>query len=1112
MAANLRRRGFSGLADAVDPKVWTDKDVAALIARAEGVSRGGAARYRTPGTVFAADVVPFQSGKPGGNPGGDVERFERLAQQVRDEYSASGSTMTFDQYKEKIDPIHDKLFEAQRRLRKWQEGRAAESIEDVFPGYQEIPIGTKIMAVHGIRFKEPTRATVIGRAGSRVGDKAWILPVVDFGDGNGRTILPGDIKEVFAGPKASSNSNTQFARGGTKAAKASWDAPEESQFDSMVYTLQDKQVDTKRVVESIRKASNTLSDQADVYLQEELFHGRTAKRTEDFVNRELKPAIEDMQTRGITVEQLDQYLHARHAKEANELIAERNPDIQDAGSGMATADAQAYLAGLDPKQKSDLAAVAKKIDGIIKGTRDLYAAYGLESADTVSGWADMFQHYVPLMREDHDGSMGIGQGFSIKGKETKGRTGSANAKVVDILANIALQRERAIVRGEKNRVSNALVGLAQANPNPDFWSVGPPPPIQVYNPKTNQVEDRVDPLFKSRENVVVAKVLMPSGAVEERAVMFNESNERALRMAKALKNLDTAQMEGLLANSAKITRYFSAINTQYNPVFGVVNLVRDFQGAILNLSSTPLAGHSKEIAAHTLSALKGVYLDARAARDGKTPTSAWATLWEEFQDEGGQTGYRDLFRTSADRADAIKNELDPTKWMDSGLGKFFTAGGRLKVPLTVAQKGAQGLFGWLSDYNLAMENAVRLAAYKTALEQGMSKQRAASIGKNLTVNFNRKGQVGQQAGALYAFFNASMQGSARIAQTLFTMNGSDPRSIRLSSAGKKIVYGGILLGTMQAVLLAAAGFDDEEPPDFVRERSLVIPVGGKNYITIPMPLGLHILPNLGRIPTEFVLGGFKKPVDHVVKLLGLFIDAFNPVGGGASLVQTLSPTAIDPIVALAENRDWTGKPIARTGFNQATPGHKLTRDTASAPAKMLSEWINILSGGTEHVRGVFSPTPDQIDYLWGQVTGGVGREVNKIDQTVSSLVSGEDLPPYKVPLIGRFYGNSDSQSSQASSFYANLNAINEHEAEVKGLRKEGKGAEAAQYVAQNPGARLILAANAAERQVQKLRTHKRDLIAKDAPASQIKEVERQISARMQAFNELAKRLREKSVG
>ena len=888
----------------------------------------------------------------------------------------------------------------------------------------------------------------------------------------------------------------------------SWDALEESRFDDLVYKLQDKQIDTKRVVDSIKATSGALADEKNVYLQEELFHGRAASRTEDFVNKELGPLVNMMKMRSIDIPMLDEYLHARHAEEANKLIAERNPEILDGGSGMTTQAARDYLAKLTPAERNRLDVVAAKVDGILANTRQLYADYDLESQEKVDGWGTMFKHYVPLMREEKDGGMGIGQGFSIKGKEVKGRTGSTR-KVVDILANIALQRERAIVRGEKNRVATALVGLVNLNPNKAFWNVGPPPATKVYDPASNSVVERQDPLYKSRDNVVMAKVKGKDGVVTEQAVTFNEDDPRALRMAMSLKNLDAAQLEGLLGVSAKITRYFAAINTQYNPIFGTVNLVRDVQGALFNLTSTPLKGKALAIAGHTLSALKGIYMDARATRDGKVPTSQWAALWDDFQAEGGQTGFRDLFANSADRAKAIERELNPTAWMDSPLGKVFTADGTLKVPLAVAQKKATGMFDWLSDYNLAMENAVRLAAYKVALEQGISKQQSASLGKNLTVNFNRKGQVGQQAGALYAFFNASMQGTARLGETLFDMEPGKPKTIRMSATGKKIIYGGILLGSMQALLLAGAGFDDEEPPDFVRERSLIIPTGGKTYITIPMPLGLHVLPNMGRIPMEFAMGGFKDPVQTVSKLIGLFANSFNPIGGGASLVQMLAPTAIDPLVAIAENKDWTGKPIAKTAYNKATPGHLLAKDTATAPAKMLSEAINFMSGGTEYTAGVLSPTPDQIDYLFGQVTGGVGREVSKLQQSGSAMVSGEDLPIHKVPLVGRFYGDTDTQSAQSGKFYSAINKINVHEAEIKGLRKDGKGAEATQYIQENPEARLFMAANMAEREVQNLRAAKRALIAKDAPADEVKAMETRINERMTRFNLTMQRLREK---
>lgn len=100
--------------------------------------------------------------------------------------------------------------------------------------------------------------------------------------------------------------------------------------------------------------------------------------------------------------------------------------------------------------------------------------------------------------------------------------------------------------------------------------------------------------------------------------------------------------------------------------------------------------------------------------------------------------------------------------------------------------------------------------------------------------------------------------------------------------------------------------------------------------------------------------------------------------------------AIDPFVALSENKDWTGKPIAKEDFNELSPTPRFSRnkDTASDPVKWIAEAVNTLSDGNKYVPGIASPTADQIDYLFGQVTGGVGRESGKAQQTVSALFSG----------------------------------------------------------------------------------------------------------------------------
>ena len=101
-------------------------------------------------------------------------------------------------------------------------------------------------------------------------------------------------------------------------------------------------------------------------------------------------------------------------------------------------------------------------------------------------------------------------------------------------------------------------------------------------------------------------------------------------------------------------------------------------------------------------------------------------------------------------------------------------------------QAAHAVADWLSDYCEAMEND-RLAVSRRRSMNGMSKERAASLAKNLTVNFNRKGRQTRELGALYAFFNAAVQGTTRMAQTL------------AGPAGRKIIAGGVMLGVMNTL-------------------------------------------------------------------------------------------------------------------------------------------------------------------------------------------------------------------------------------------------------------------------------------------------------------------------
>ena len=113
------------------------------------------------------------------------------------------------------------------------------------------------------------------------------------------------------------------------------------------------------------------------------------------------------------------------------------------------------------------------------------------------------------------------------------------------------------------------------------------------------------------------------------------------------------------------------------------------------------------------------------------------------------------------------------------------------------------------------------------------------------------------------------------------------------------------------------------------------------------------------------------------------------------------------------------------------------------------------------------------------------------------------MPLYKIPLVGRFVGDTAGQSGESAKFYDAIKQINMHENQMKGLREERRFDEAREYAQENPAVRLIMAGNHAERSIQKLRSLKRDLIKDDADQSKVKAIDERITAAMRSFNERA---------
>jgi hypothetical protein len=912
-----------------------------------------------------------------------------------------------------------------------------------------------------------------------------------------------------------------------------WPGISDQSIDNFLYKIQDKQIDTKRAQQAIEKAAGEIEENINVYEKEQLYHGRTATGIRKFLLDELMPAIKELGALKLTPQDLKDYLYNRHAEERNNKMNEVNKldpitgkerkspwELQDRASGISTKDARAYLANLEPAKKAALEKVAKRFDEMVQGTQQILLNSGAEDKATIDAYNNTYKHYVPLFRIENDftkaggmGATGASKGFGVRGAFSKRAMGSEK-EVQDILGNLIAQRERALIRAEKSRVGQALYGLALTNPNPDLWlpvnpdaiksrdalveelqSLGYKDAAQIADNLMEEPKSRY--ISKEKKQFVDPDTGLPMQVTEEsvklkldnlkrfgdnvfpvringkdRYIFFNKNDPKALRMVHSLMNLDADSLGGIEGLIAKLTRWFASVNTQYNPIFGVVNLIRDIGGSTLNLSTTAIAGDQAKVNRNVIPAMRGILNVLRDERKGKTDTKGkWAKAFQDFREQGGQTGYRDSLIRTDEEKQIIEREINKMK---SGNTK----------------KAFYAVVGALSDFNDMMENSIRVAAYMAALDKGLSKQKAAILAKNLTVNFDKKGQLSSRINAYFAFFNASVQGTARLAKTL-----KGPK-------GKAIIGGGIALGAAQAVILAMAGYDDDNPPEFIRERNFIVPLPftDGDFLTIPYPLGFNVLPNVGRLTTEFVLSGGKDPGKKVTALLGSVVDAFSPIGGSELSLQTIMPTVADPIVAIATNKDAFGRPIYKKDqATNPTPGYLRSRENASEISKNIAYFLNLASFGTKYSKGYLSPTGDEIDYLIGQITGGVGRELIKAEQTVKSGITGEELPAYRIPLVGRFYGETQSNAAESQRFYDNIIKMADYENEVKGRIKNKE--PVAEYLRENPQARFWQTANNVENQINALNKQKKEFIEKGLPKDRIKRIENQKAVIMKRFND-----------
>ena len=541
-----------------------------------------------------------------------------------------------------------------------------------------------------------------------------------------------------------------------------------------------------------------------------------------------------------------------------------------------------------------------------------------------------------------------------------------------------------------------------------------------------------------------------------------------LAMADALKNLRYESLPSVLQGFNVVTRGMAQMFTSANIAFMLPNFFRDVGTAAIHLAEDDKkvlikdALNPKNLGAF----IKEIYKAERMKQKGINPNTQDADVirllknedpseilksgnriaqWQYFRAQGAKVGY---FRHPSlpEKVRKIQKDLKGKGWAKESWKQFWDL---------------------VDAMNTAIENSIRASTFWAAIKDGRPPDEAAVIARNVTVDFNQKGNLTQAFGALYVFFGASVNSAHRLFTTI----------ARRSPKERAALLGGIAGAALIVNLFNRLMDDDEdeEMPDYdtistyKRDTNFILPMPAglpgffndekdTGYLSMPLPLGYNLFWAMGQVMGDMIAKNvFERGGTGVfggtTRVQQAALQAFNPIGG-ASLMTALSPTASTPIMELWANKNFMDRPIRQGDrpFEVPKPAH--LQDPKSTPEHWttLSRGINSMLGGSDDVKGslkgfagqnplMYSDDEDlkwdvsgsQMKHLFYGYLGGPGMIADTMFGGL--LSSGQNIRNVgDIPVANRFMRATTYGSTTREVFYDVRDAVKNAEKAIKNAK------------------------------------------------------------------------------
>ena len=700
----------------------------------------------------------------------------------------------------------------------------------------------------------------------------------------------------------------------------------------------------------------------------------------------------------------------------------------------------------------------KQVNAVTGATLQKAYESGLMSKETFDDINSMYEYYIPLRGFDEKTGEDTyaylsdkNSAFNAPLKTAKGRKSKAD----DPFANMESMAESAIMQGNRNTlVKQKFLNFALNHPSDlvsvsnvwlehddvtDEWK-----PVFVdtlsendspaeIEQKVKDFYDRMQELCKNepdkyrsqKEHPDIPYRVVESRDLKQHQVLVKRNgvdyvvtingNPRAAQALNGQTNPDNdnaGAIGAILRAGEALNRQLSAFYTTRNPDFVVSNFIRDalYGNTMVWVKESPnyAVRYNKNFMKVNPAIMKMLFSKLRnGTLDMNNETEK---MFKLFMDNGGETGYstvRDIEKHKND----IKREL--------------RRAGRISIGKAWSLLGER-----LDEYNRAVENCARFAAFMTSRQMKRSIDRSIYDAKEISVNFNKKGSGAKFMGAngqtfggntaafvsglgrsFYVFWNAAVQGTTNFGRQL----GRHP--------GKALTGVGTMF--MLGLLMAAIGSGDDGDdgdknayynlPEYVRRSNIVFRLPGmdEQWISIPLPVEYRAMYGMGELAMSAVSGKEHYTGEELANQIAGQFSQLMPIdfleGGGGW--NAFVPSSVKPFAEVIANKSWTGMPLYKdTPWNKDMPEWTKSYKSGNKYLINLAAVMNDVSGGDQYTKGSIDINPAKVEYLLNGYFGGVSNTIDKTSKMFDTMFGDREYDPRNWLILNRVLKNGDERT------------------------------------------------------------------------------------------------------